>query len=106
VLLPHFDLQEQPFSIAPELRYFFAGTRHKEALSSPLHGIEPGFGFVALIAEPGMGNATPEILRRMDNKAKTVFLFLIIHTPMDLVRALLFELGVTDLTRSLVELPA
>jgi general secretion pathway protein A len=108
VLLPHFDLQEQPFDTAPDPRYLFAGKTHREALSSLLHEIEAGLDFVALIAKPGMGKTTLlfEILRRMDGKAKTIFLFQTIHTPTDLVRALLFEFGASDLTRNVFELQA
>jgi general secretion pathway protein A len=104
--LSHFNLREQPFGVTPDPRYLFASESHKEALASLLYGMEAGLGFVALIGMPGTGKTTLvfETLRRMENTAKIVFLFQAIQAPSGLVRTLLFELGVRDLTRSIVEL--
>jgi type II secretory pathway predicted ATPase ExeA len=106
MVLRHFKLREQPFGVTPDPRYLYASATHREALSSLLYGVESGLGFVTLIANPGMGKTTLlfEALRRMQETTRTVFLFQTISTPIDLVRALLIDLGVKDTQGTLVEL--
>src|ERR1700723_3530457 len=95
----HFKLREQPFGVTPDPRYLYASATHREALASLLYGIQSGLGFVALTAKPGMGKTTLlfEVLGKMKETTKTVFLFQTILTPLDLVRALLIDLGVSDI---------
>jgi general secretion pathway protein A len=102
----HFNLREQPFGVTPDPRYLYASSTHREALASLLYGVESGLGFVALTANPGMGKTTLlfEALRRMQETARTVFLFQTIATPIDLVRALLIDLGIKEVQGTLVEL--
>jgi general secretion pathway protein A len=106
MVLRHFNLREQPFGVTPDPRYLYASSTHREALASLLYGIESGLGFVTLTASPGMGKTTLlfEALRRMKDTARTVFLFQTIATPVDLVRALLIDLGIKETRGSLVEL--
>jgi general secretion pathway protein A len=106
MLLRHFNLREQPFGVSPDSRFLYASATHREALASMLYGIGSGLGFVALIAKPGMGKTTLlfEVLRRIEETARTVFLFQTISTPDDLFRALLIDLGAEDAQGSLVEM--
>jgi len=106
MVLRHFNLREQPFGVTPDPRYLYASSTHREALASLLYGVESGLGFVALTANPGMGKTTLlfEALRRMQETARTVFLFQTIATPIDLVRALLIDLGIKEVQGTLVEL--
>ena len=79
---------------------------HREALASLIYGIESGCGFVSLIATPGSGKTTLlfEALNILRDKARIVFLFQTISTPLDLVRSLLSGLGFRDLQGNLVDL--
>jgi general secretion pathway protein A len=106
MILRHFKLREQPFGVTPDPRYLYASATHREALASLLYGIQSGLGFVALTAKPGMGKTTLlfEVLGKMKETTKTVFLFQTILTPVDLVRALLIDLGVSNIHGSLVEM--
>ena len=108
MVLRYYKLREQPFGVTPDSRYLYASATHREALASMLYAIDSGLGFVALIAQPGMGKTTLafETLRQLQDKARTVFLFQTIATPTDLVRALLIDLGVTDTQGSLIDLQA
>jgi type II secretory pathway predicted ATPase ExeA len=108
MLLKYYKLREQPFGVTPDARYLYESDTHREALASLLYGIEAGRGFIALIAEPGMGKTTLlfRMLGRLRGKAKTVFLFQTISTPLDFLRMLLSELGVQDLKESVFELQA
>jgi len=100
------DLREQPFGVTPDPRFLLATETHREALAALLFGIESGLGFMTLIASPGMGKTTIlfEALARLRDKARTVFLFQTIQNPIDLVRALLIDLGDGDPQGSLVDL--
>jgi type II secretory pathway predicted ATPase ExeA len=106
IVLDYYNLQEQPFGVTPDSRYLFLNPTHKEALASLIYGIEAGCGFVALISTPGLGKTTLlfQTLDILREKARIVFLFQTIGTPLDLLRALLSGLGVRDLQGSLVEM--
>ena len=51
----YYKLREHPFGVTPDSRYLFMSSTHREALASLLYGIETGCGFLALIAQPGLG---------------------------------------------------
>lgn len=104
--LEYYKLKEQPFGVTPDSRYLFLTPTQKEALSSVIYGIDSGCGFVALIARPGLGKTTLlfQTLDILREKARLVFLFQTISTPLDLLRALLAGLGVPDMRGSLVEM--
>jgi general secretion pathway protein A len=104
--LDYYKLQEQPFGVTPDSRYVFLTSSHREALNSLVYGIESGCGFVALIADPGLGKTTLlfQTLDILRDNTRIVFLFQTISTPLDLLRALLSGLGVRELRGNLVEM--
>ncbi len=55
---PHFGLEREPFSIAPDPRFLFMSERHREALAHLLYGVGGGGGFVLLTGEIGAGKTT------------------------------------------------
>jgi general secretion pathway protein A len=105
-VLDYYRLEELPFGVTPDSRYLFLTSTYKDALSSLVYGIEAGCGFVALIGNPGLGKTTLlfEALNILRDKARIVFLFQTISTPLDLLRSLLAGLGMRDLQGSLVEM--
>jgi general secretion pathway protein A len=56
--LSHFNLGERPFSIAPDPRFLFMSSIHREALAHLLYGLGEGGGFVQLTGEVGTGKTT------------------------------------------------
>lgn len=108
MVLDFFNLREQPFGPTPDPRYLFASETHREALASLLYGIKARRGFIALIANPGMGKTTLlfRSLGQLKGAAKTVFLFHTITTPLDFMRTLLRDLGVGEVLGGLDELQA
>lgn len=54
----YFGLTERPFSIAPDPRFLYLSTRHREALAHLLYGVGEGGGFVQLTGEVGTGKTT------------------------------------------------
>src|ERR1700761_6416662 len=98
MVLDYYKLREQPFGVTPDSRYLFLGPTHREALASLLFGVEAGCGFLALIAQPGLGKTTLLLhtMNQLRDKAKTILLFQTVCTPLDLLRALLRGLGVPE----------
>jgi general secretion pathway protein A len=98
MVLPYYQLREQPFGVTPDSRYFYLSDTHREALASLLYGVDAGCGFLAVIAAPGLGKTTLlfDALRCLRQGALTVFLFETVSTPLDLLRSLLKLLGVKD----------
>jgi general secretion pathway protein A len=106
MVLDYYKLAEQPFGVTPDPRFLYLGSTHREALASALYGVDAGRGFLALIAKPGMGKTTLifDFLRKLQNTAKTVFLFQAQPSPTDLIRNLLSDLGVEEESNDLVRL--
>jgi type II secretory pathway predicted ATPase ExeA/outer membrane protein OmpA-like peptidoglycan-associated protein len=94
-LLSHFQLRENPFSVTPDPRFLYLTQTHAEAMASLINGIECGFGFQVMIAQPGMGKTTLlfGLLERFRGKARTAFLFQQQHDGRELLQSVLSELG-------------
>jgi type II secretory pathway predicted ATPase ExeA len=96
MVLDFYKLAEQPFGVTPDPRFLYLSPTHRDAMASALYGINSGRGFTALIARPGMGKTTLifELLRKVRESAKTVFIFQSQCGPSDLLRSLLTDLGI------------
>jgi type II secretory pathway predicted ATPase ExeA len=91
-----FGLREQPFGVTPDPRYLYLGPGHREALASLFYGVEANRGFLALIANPGMGKTTLlfHLLEKFRHSDRTAFLFQTQCSSRELMRFLLAELGI------------
>jgi type II secretory pathway predicted ATPase ExeA/outer membrane protein OmpA-like peptidoglycan-associated protein len=94
-ILGYFGLTKSPFGVTPDPEFLFLSPTHREALATLISGIECGFGFQVLAAQPGMGKTTLlfHILERYRTSARTAFLFQQPHNPGELLQSLLQELG-------------
>ena len=103
MFLEHFGLIEQPFGVTPDPRFLFMGEKHREALASLVYGTEANRGFLALIAEPGMGKTSLlfQYLEGMRNKARSAFLFNTVGDSRALMRHLLSDLGLDSTGKDL-----
>jgi general secretion pathway protein A len=54
----HFDLTQDPFSIAPDPRFLFMSDQHREALAHLLFGVSGTGGFVLFTGDIGAGKTT------------------------------------------------
>jgi general secretion pathway protein A len=77
MFLDFYGLREQPFGVTPDPAYLYLSATHREALAALLYGIKADRGFVALIAESGMGKTTLlyRLMEELHDSARTVFLF-------------------------------
>lgn len=95
MFLDFYRLREQPFGVTPDPRYLYFSPTHREALASLFYGIETGRGFLALLAEPGMGKTTLlfQLLERLKDSVRSAFLFQTQCDSRELFRYLLDALG-------------
>jgi type II secretory pathway predicted ATPase ExeA len=96
LFLDHYGLREQPFGVTPDPRFLYFGASHREALASLYYGVGSGRGFLALIAKPGMGKTTLlfHLLGKLQNSARTAFLFQTQCDSRQFLRSLMTDLGV------------
>lgn len=106
MFLQYYGLREQPFGVTPDPRFLYFGPSHREALASLYYGIETGRGFLALIAEPGMGKTTLlfHLLQKLRNSARTAFVFRTQCDSRDFLRSLMEDLGFSTQEDDLVRM--
>lgn len=104
MFLELFNLRQQPFGVTPDPAYLFPSRTHCEALDALTNGILEGRGFLALIAEPGMGKTTLlyQVLEAMRDKARGAYLFQTQCDSREFFQYLLSELGIDTTGMGLV----
>ena len=106
------QFREPPFGVNPDPRFLYLSRTHREAFSSLLYRIEMDSGFLAMVAQPGMGKTTLlfHLLQQLQPKARTAFIFQTQCTSSELLRHLLSEFecrtDTTDPVRVVQELKA
>ena len=106
MFLDFYGLREQPFGVTPDPTYLYLSRTHHEALAALLEGIKADRGFMALIAEPGMGKTTIlyRLMEELQGSARTVFLFQTQCDSREFFRYLLSELGIKTPRMGLVSM--
>jgi len=104
MFLDFFHLREQPFGVTPDPAYLYPSRTHCEALDSLTEAILGDRGFLALIAEPGMGKTTLlyQLLEGLRATARAAFLFQTQCNSREFFQYLLSELGVDSTDMGLV----
>ena len=92
----YFGLKEDPFSISPDPRYLFMGSRHREALAHLLFGLEARGGFVVLTGEIGTGKTTlcRRFLDRLPIHCRVAYVFNPRLDAVELLQTICDEFGV------------
>ena len=106
MFLDLYQLHEQPFGVTPDPAYLYPSQTHSEALTALTEGISGGRGFLALIAEPGMGKTTLlyQVLEQLRDTARAAFLFQTQCNSREFFQYLLSELGVDSTGMGLVSM--
>jgi general secretion pathway protein A len=106
MFLEFYGLREQPFGVSPDPKYLYFSPGHREALASLFYGIETGRGFLALIAEPGMGKTSLlfQLRERLKGSILSAFLFQTQCDSKELLRYLLDGFGIDSKDADLVDL--
>lgn len=104
MFLEFFELSQQPFGVTPDPMYLYPSQTHCEALDAISEGILGGRGFLALIAEPGMGKTTLlyQVLDGLRDTARSVFIFQTQCNSREFFQYLLSELKIDSTGMGLV----
>jgi N-acetylmuramoyl-L-alanine amidase/type II secretory pathway predicted ATPase ExeA len=104
MFLDFYGLREQPFGVTPDPAYLYPSHTHCEALDSLTEAILGDRGFLALIAEPGMGKTTLlyQLLEGLRDKARAAYLFQTQCNSREFFQYLLNELGIDATDMGLV----
>lgn len=96
MFLDFYGLCEQPFGVTPDPAYLYLSRTHSQALTALQSGIQADRGFMALIAEPGMGKTTLlyRLIEELRDSVRTVYLFQTQCDSRDFFRYVLSELGI------------
>src|SRR5436305_14580193 len=54
----HFGLQEEPFGVSPDPRFFYRAPQHREAVATLFYAIQQRRGFALLVGPPGVGKTS------------------------------------------------
>ncbi|MFA7329603.1 MAG: AAA family ATPase [Candidatus Delongbacteria bacterium] len=101
----YFNLAEDPFSVTSDARFFFNSEGHEEALAHLVFGLKQRKGFMALTGEVGAGKTTllNALLDQLDANWKHAFLYNSKVSFLELLRFVLYDLGVEDPPEQKVE---
>jgi N-acetylmuramoyl-L-alanine amidase/type II secretory pathway predicted ATPase ExeA len=104
MILDFFHLREQPFGVTPNPAYLYPTQTHCAALDALTEAILDDHGFVALIAQPGLGKTTLlyQVLEGLRGKARAAFVFQTQCDSREFFQYLLSDLGVDSTGMGLV----
>ncbi len=94
--LNFFNLDELPFNLTPDPKFFFKSKGHQEAVEHLEFGIHQRQGFVVITGEVGTGKTTVcrALLSRLDaEKVKTALILNPMLSPLELLQAINEDLG-------------
>ncbi len=97
-----FGLKEQPFSNAPESRFFYESRQHSEALVRLIHAISTMKGLAVMVGEIGCGKTllARKLLENLEEDAKyEAALLVIVHSEITaewLLKKIAAQLGVKE----------
>lgn len=97
--LGHFGLEREPFSNAPDARFYYHNEQHRQAMLRLMHVVDSNKGLAVLIGGVGTGKTT--LARRMldylDEKQYVASLLVMVHsgvTPEWILTRIALQLGV------------
>ncbi len=91
-----YGFSEKPFNTTPDSKFFFASSKHTEALNSLIYAINERKGFVVITGEIGAGKTTVSrtLLNKIDGNTKVALITNTHITQKELIEQILDDLGV------------
>lgn len=91
----YLGLNERPFSLVPDPRFFFASRAHREAMQHLLYGISAGEGFIVVTGEVGTGKTTlcRTLLKHLQPNVETAVILNPCQSAEELLVTILEDLG-------------
>ncbi len=94
--LQYYGFQEPPFNITPNSRFFFASTKHTEALNTMVYAISERKGFVVISGDIGSGKTTVcrTLVNQLDSRTQVALITNTLLSGRDLLTAILDDLEI------------
>lgn len=94
----YFGIQQTPFSVTPDPRFFYANSHYQEAFAALLYGIKARKGFIVVTGEVGTGKTTllRKVMRNLDATIQSVYIFNTYLQFPELLQLILHDLGLAD----------
>lgn len=98
--LDEFGFRKAPFGVTPDPGFMYLGRTHEQALASLCYGIEQRQGFVMVTGEVGTGKTLlcRALLDRLGKKTSTALILNPCLQPLELLRVIVSDLGITAAT--------
>lgn len=92
-----YGLEENPFSISPDPKYFYLSERHNQAFTHLSYGLKSGGAFVLLTGEVGTGKTTVSrrILNILPDDTNLAMIYHPTDEPRELYACICDEYGIT-----------
>lgn len=104
--LDHFQLTEQPFTLAPNPKYLYYSDSHKEGLSRMIYAITQESGFMVLVGEVGTGKTLliNALLSTLPKNYHAVNIHYTALRPKGLIQSICKEFGLNFGNQTMAEL--
>ncbi len=91
-----YGFSEGPFESGPDPRFLYLTPSHSEAFSGMLSGVRERKGITVVTGDPGTGKTTliRALLSELDEKVKTAFIVFTLLQFRELLKGILYELGI------------
>ncbi len=102
----HFSLNENPFNMTPDPKYFYLSDQHEDALQQLLYGINSKKGFLLVTGEVGTGKTTicRTLLERLDADTETSLLLNPYLNDAELLKSIVDDFGIACDSRSIKDM--
>lgn len=92
-----YRLNENPFNVTADPRFFYLSKRHKEAFSYLVYGVKEKKGVIAITGEVGTGKTTlcKALLNNLDTSTKTAFILNPNLPGIQLLQAIVEDFGLS-----------
>jgi len=93
----YYGLKENPFNVTSDPSFLYLSKAHKDAITYLLYGIKQKKGFLEMTGEVGAGKTTvcKALLQQLDNDTNTAFVLNSNLSELQLLEAILDDLGIT-----------
>ena len=93
-----FGFNERPFKLVPNPAYLYMSQSHQEAMAHLVYALDSGDGFVEITGEVGTGKTTlcRSFIEGLDKNTEIAYIFNPVFDPVELLRAVNTEFGISD----------
>lgn len=104
--LEYYKLRENPFNVTSDPGFLYMSKRHKEAFTHLVYGIKQRKGFIEITGEIGTGKTTlcRALLNKLDPRTKAAFIFNSDLPQLQLLQAIVEDLGIKVERKTKIEL--